>query len=303
MKNLLCLLALALLVVPGRAQPHIDALQLLTDVRILAADSLEGRQVGTAGSARAQAYICTQLERHGLTPFPGGYAQPFMFVRDDTMQGVNLLGYIAGTEKPDRYFVITAHYDHLGWRHGALYNGADDNASGVAGLLALAGYFAQHPPRHSIIFAALDAEEVGLQGAYAFLKTPPVPRAHIVFNINLDMISRSVTDELFAAGAYHYPFLKPHLLRVAAGSKIRLRLGHDGSGGDDWTMSSDHGPFHRAGIPFVYFGVEDHADYHRPTDDYERIDAAFFIRAVETITEAVRTFDAHLEIPAPPASH
>lgn len=289
---------------PAAAQPRLDVVQLLTDVRILAADSLEGRGTGSAGSAKAQAYLRARFAEAGLQPFGEGYAHPFEFVYNDTLRGVNLLGYVPGSEAPTHYLVLTAHYDHLGRRQGQLFNGADDNASGVAGLLALAQHFAKHPPRHTLVFAALDAEEVGLQGANALLNDPPVPTAQMRLNVNLDMISRGRNDVLHAAGTGHYPDLKKPLKKVAAESPITLRFGHDGSGtGDDWTFSSDHGSFHRLGIPFIYFGVDDHVDYHRPTDDYENIDAAFFLRAVDTILEAVLALDAHLIATPHPASH
>jgi hypothetical protein len=84
---------------------------------------------------------------------------------------------------------------------------------------------------------------------------------------------------------------------VAAAAPVKLRLGHDAPGlppGDDWTHSSDHGPFHASGIPFVYFGVEDHPDYHKPTDDVERIEPGFYVRAVSTVLSAVNALDAAL---------
>ena len=291
---LLCLLALA---APAPAQPAtVDSTQLLADVRVLAADSLGGRRTGTEGGRKAQAYLLEAFKARGIQPFEGGYAQPFTFEGSGgkAVGGVNLVGYVRGRAQPDAFLVVTAHYDHLGRRGGRVYNGADDNASGTAGLLAVAEHFAQHPPRHSMIFAALDAEELGLRGARAFLDDPPAEKDRIVLNVNLDMISRSEAGELWAAGTYHYPSLKPPLERVAARSDIRLRLGHDRPdlpSGDDWTTASDHGPFHEAGIPFVYFGVEDHAGYHKPSDDYENITPAFFTGAVRTIIDAITELD------------
>ena len=286
------------MVAPARAQPTVDADQLLEDVAVLAADSLEGRRAGSMGGEKARAYIQAAFDRLGLASFGEGYEHSFDLRGRgaDTPYGVNLLGYLAGTERPDTFIVVTAHYDHLGVRRGQIFNGADDNASGVAGLLALADYFSRHRPRHSILFAALDAEEMGLLGASAFIQGPPFSLDHVALNVNMDMVSRNEKDELFAAGVFHYPFLKPYLERVAARSQIHLRFGHDGTrgAGDDWTMSSDHGPFYRAGIPFVYFGVEDHADYHRHTDDFENIDPDFFAHAITTVLDAVVELDANL---------
>ena len=119
----------------------------------------------------------------------------------------------------------------------------------------------------------------------------------------VDMISRS-GGVLWAAGAYHTPALRPVLEAVAASAPLTLRLGHDQPSapeGDDWTTSSDHGPFHEAGIPFVYFGVEDHPDYHRSTDDIERIVPSEFEASVTTVYAAIRALDAALPLPTEPS--
>lgn len=283
----------------------VDSARLLRDIGVLAADSMEGRRTGTPGNARARAYLLRRFEELGLRPFGAGYAHEFEFAGRDgnAYRGVNLLGYVPGREHADRYLVVTAHYDHLGIRDGEIYNGADDNASGTAALLALAAYFRAHAPRHSIVFAALDAEEgsavggAGLQGARAFVADPPVARERILLNVNLDMVSRNDRDELYAAGTYHYPALQPYVERVAARAPLTLRLGHDRPDlppGDDWTMASDHGAFHEAGIPFLYFGVEDHPDYHRPTDTVENIQPGFYVRAVRTVLDFLREMDGAL---------
>jgi Zn-dependent M28 family amino/carboxypeptidase len=112
-------------------------------------------------------------------------------------------------------------------------------------------------------------------------------------------VSRSANRELFVAGTARRPELREVLDRVAARAPISLRFGHDGPSPaagpkDDWTMQSDHGAFHMHGIPFVYFGVEDHADYHEPSDTADRIDPAFFAQAAETILDAIDALDRWL---------
>ena len=204
---------------------------------------------------------------------------------------------VRGTSAPGRFIVVTAHFDHLGVRNGQIFNGADDNASGVAALLAVASRVSATKPAHSVVFAALDAEETGLNGARAFLAEPPVPREGIVMNVNLDMVGRDAKNLLFAAGTFHYPFLKAYLKDVAR-PPVVLRLGHDApnvKGEDDWTRDSDHYPFHQAGIPFIYFGVEDEAQHHKATDDAETMTKEFFVGAANTILAAIRAFDANLE--------
>lgn len=294
------LLAGGLTACPAERKP-LDTDLLLKDVEVLAADSMEGRYPGTPGSERARRYLLPRFAEAGIEPFGEGYEQFFTFRsrREQTdIQGVNLVGSIRGSRHPGRYIVVTAHYDHLGVRNGEIYNGADDNASGVAGLLAVAAAMKQHPPDHTFVFLAADAEEQGLRGARAFMESPPVPLDSIVLNINLDMISRSERDELYAVGTYHYPFLRPFIETVAERAPVTLLKGHDRPdqpGVQDWTHSSDHAVFHRAGIPFVYFGVEDHPDYHRPTDIFENIAPDFFIRSVKTILDAVRELDAGMD--------
>lgn len=302
----LLLVALAVQAPAQTPQPAVlhpsplDAARVIADVEVFSADSMEGRRTGTAGNERARRYLLRAFAEIGLTPFGTSYERRFAFrprgVAAD-LRGVNIVGWIRGSRYPDRYIVVTAHYDHLGTEDGSIYHGADDNASGTAGLLALARYFRAQPPAHSLVFAAMDAEERGLSGARAFVADPPVDREAIVFNVNLDMISRNERDELYVAGTYHYPRLSPLVRRLADTAPVTLLAGHDRpdlAPGDDWTRASDHGAFHDAGIPFLYFGVEDHEDYHRPTDTFENIDTDFLVRAVETVRRAVAALDAEL---------
>jgi hypothetical protein len=273
----------------------IDVDGLLRDISVLAHDSMEGRAAGTPGGERARRYLVAQLDSLGIPAPPGGRTAAFEWTGGPPpATGVNVLALVEGTAVPDRYVVVTAHYDHLGVDNGQTYNGADDNASGTAALLALAELFAAAPPRHSFLFVLFDAEEVGLRGAQAFLDDPPVPIESIAMNVNLDMVSRSDVGELYAAGTYHYPSLEPYVDEVAARSGVSLLKGHDSPGlppGDDWTDASDHGPFHQASIPFIYFGVEDHEAYHRPSDDVEGITPEFFADAVRTIADFLRVID------------
>jgi len=235
----------------------------------------------------------------GLKAFGESYTMPFTVKRGrfrGEVEGVNVIGYVEGTATPDTFIVITAHFDHIGVRDGQIYNGADDNASGTAALLAMASYFAANPPAHSLVFAALDAEEMGLQGARYFVTNPPMPLEQIALNVNMDMVSRSPINELYAAGTYHAPYLKPYLEAVGEAALIKLLFGHDDPEGtaDDWTMAADHAPFHEQGIPFIYFGVEDHPGYHQPNDDFAEITPGFFINAVDAMLSAVQAFDANL---------
>lgn len=274
----------------------VDGAQFLRDIEILAADSLQGRLVGTEGSRKAQKYLIGRFTEIGLQPWKGGYEHRFSIEHRDGRQiddATNLVGVVEGTRGDGRYIVVSAHYDHLGEREGEIYNGADDNASGVAGLLAAAAWFQKNPAPTGLIFAAFDAEEGGLRGARAFVSTLDSLGVNVVMNINMDMISVSEAGELYAAGTYHYPFLKPVLERVSAESPIKLLMGHDSPDlkpGDDWTNSSDHGPFHREKIPFVYFGVEDHPYYHTPEDTFDKVTQEFAKGAALTVLRAINAF-------------
>ncbi len=283
---------IAPLLVSAQGVAAVDTAGLMATVRVLAADSMEGRRIGTPGGARARAYLLRRLAALGVSPLVAGYQEPFRVT--DSTGGVNLLGLIPGTRYPGRYIVLSAHYDHVGIKGGQIYNGADDNASGTAAVLAIAEALERTPLSHSVIVALLDGEESGLLGAKAFLAAKPVPVEAIALNVNLDMVSHSDSGDLWAAGTAQTPALRPVLDSLATVAPVHLRFGHDRAGvagQQDWTNDSDHGPFHAAGIPFIYFGVEDHKDYHRPTDDPETITPAFFGRAVGTMLAALRRLD------------
>jgi Zn-dependent M28 family amino/carboxypeptidase len=185
-----------------------------------------------------------------------------------------------------------------------VFNGANDNASGTAALFALARHFSADAPAHSLVFAAFDAEESGLRGARAFVQSPPVERSSVALNLNMDMIGRDPDNILYVAGTHTQPQLKPIVARLAASVPVRLLMGHDDPAArnpenprsvEDWTRSSDHWPFLEAGIPALYFGVEDFGNHHRATDKYESMTHDFYVRAVETMIAAVKAFDANLD--------
>jgi hypothetical protein len=267
--------------------------RLMADVGVLAADSMAGRAAGSEGGRWARDYIVGRLDGLGLEV----HADTFSVQRGETeVEGVNLRVAFAGTAHPDRHIVVSAHYDHVGVREGEIYNGADDNASGTAALLALAEALADAAPLHATTLVFTDAEEGGLHGARHFVAEPPMAIDDVVVNLNFDMVSRSDRD-LWVSGTYPWPELRPLFDDFAATPPVVLHAGHDtpqDQGPDNWIMASDHAPFHRAGIPFLYFGVADHPDYHRPTDDVERIDPEFFGAAVSTLIGAFRTVDERL---------
>lgn len=292
----------------------INTEELLNNIKTLSDDSFEGRAFSTPGGAKAQQFIVDKFTELGLQPtlqefshtfrgkarheiFPMTKPKPlddYSNVPDTTAAGANIIAKLNGQTTKD--LIITAHFDHLGIRNGKLYNGADSNASGTAALFTIAKYFKDKPTKHNLIFAAVDAEEVGSLGTAHFLKNY-ANKENISLNINLDMISHSDYDpELFACGLYHYPDLRDPLEDIYS-EKIIFLFGHDNPENkeqSDWTYSSDHRVFHNENIPFIYFGVPDYKDYHRDTDTYGSINQEFYIEAVKIIIQAIENFDEEL---------
>ena len=300
MTRLSALIAAAILsaavAAPAFAGPGDKAID---DIRTLSADDMQGRAPGTPGSEKARAYILSRFKEIGLAPIGATFEQPFEFAKRDgtKLQGINLVARIKGT-KPGKAMVVSAHYDHLGVRNGEIYNGADDNASGVAGLLAVAEAFKAKPPKHDVIFAVVDAEESGLRGAKAFAAAPPVPLETIALDVNFDMLSKNPKNELYVSGASPFPFLKPILVKVATTAPVTLKLGHDTDADgkqNNWTNQSDHYAFGEKGVPWVYFGVEDHPEYHKPTDDFATVPQDFFKRSVATVIQASLALERDLD--------
>lgn len=269
-----------------------DESKLLERLEILSSDQFEGRKTGEKGNDSARAYIIKQFKSLDIAGFNGTYEYPFSFeTRNTTFKATNILAEVKGTEFPDQYIVISAHHDHLGVSGDQIYNGADDDASGVSALISFAEYFGAHPPKHSVIIAAFDAEEIGLEGAKHFVSH--FDTSKILVNLNMDMISRSAKDELYVVGARYNAALKNILDSFKNPTSSKLLQGHDGTDGkEDWTMSSDHAPFHAAKIPFLYFGNEDHGAYHKPTDDFENITPGFYKNSVQIILSVFEAIDA-----------
>ena len=280
-------------------QLDIIANAAITHVEELSADKYNGRRTGTKGNEMAASYIKSCFREYGLLSFKEDYESNFSFTSErinngNEQEAVNLIAYLEGKQKDGPHIVIGAHYDHLGVRDGKIFNGADDNASGISGLLAAAQYFSKNQPEHTLVFVAFDAEEVGLQGAKAYVEEPALPLSKLALMINMDMISISPKKELFAVGTAQYPYLKPYLQKVEEPAGLQIVFGHDTPTADpyyDWSQSSDHGPFFNKGVAGIYFGVEDHAHYHKHTDDFSEIDRSFLSKAITTVIRFVAIAD------------
>lgn len=296
--SLFPVLAISLAHLPLQAAEIVETAQPMLDVSKLASAEMEGRATESKGNALARDYIISRLQQIGLTPCKDEFVHEFEFkTRQGALRkGKNILACSSGSMSGHAtapMMAITAHYDHLGERAGIIFYGADDNASGVAAVLAIAEAMQKKPPQHDVMYILFDAEELGLSGSRAFAAKPVVDLARIGININFDMIARGDKGELYASGAYHTPALKDLLLSLDGNQGVKLKFGHDRpeQGQDDWTKQSDHLPFFLAGVPHIYFGVEDHPDYHKPGDTVEKINPRFYLGAVDLLTRASYLLD------------
>lgn len=292
---------------------NFDADNTVRILETLAADNMLGRHTGTEGNAKARAFLKQEMAK---IDFDAVYETAFTTKprpnRDGEIapdapvyEAVNLNAFIDVDDNDEGpLLVITAHYDHLGVRGDKIYNGADDNASGAAALFAIAQSFADNPPDHDVLFIWFDAEEMGLQGARHFVSEKSFGE-RALFNFNLDMVSQSAVGEIYASGTYHTPALKPIMEKAARGTGVKLSFGHDRpeDGQNDWTLQSDHGPFHLAGVPFLYLGVEDHPHYHKDTDEFETIPLPFYKNSVGLIVKTAHALDENLEALARPTKN
>lgn len=267
-------------------------------IYVLANDSLEGRAAGTTGGMKASEYLKSLFVNFGLRPWVKDYFQPFSVdgsrrpaslekARIGSPRMRNILGYIRG-KNPNEVVIIGAHYDHLGIRknrtNDSIYNGADDNASGVAGVLQVAKAFVAsgERPKRTVIFALWDGEESGLLGSFYFtddyyenIQPPMLEAAPIKGYINLDMIGRN-EDGSEAKAKHVVSFLsedKPVFREwVEDGvSKYNLKLESDFRGLDNLPGGSDHMPFQYKGVPIIFYYTGMHKDYHKPGDEADKI--------------------------------
>lgn len=276
--------------IQGVAQTN--AADLKKHVSFLAADSLEGRGLGTEGKEKAMHYISGVFSDAGLLPFGPNYFREFSFRKElIRVNATNVVGYIEGSDEKlkDEYIVIGAHYDHLGFdtkKDGTveIYNGADDNASGTAALLELAKYFGsdQNTPKRSIIFITFDAEEIGLLGSEYFIEDSKlVDLEKIKFNFNFDMVGMYDT--------YGGLDLKG-INGIAGGKKAAKKLAEENglklkNTNARFESFTDTYPFGDAGIPAVHFFTGLKSPYHRPEDTHDLLEYESMAKIVNFAAE------------------
>ncbi len=285
-------------------------------VQALASDAMQGRETGEEGEAIASAWIDSVFASKGLSA-RGEVAsfQRFEYKPHPPMQmhghgdsaslGMALVQAITGKnvlyalpQEGMRWGVIGAHYDHLGYGdenslfrgQPEIHNGADDNASGVAGMLELSERFAQSKQNKSLLFAAFSGEEKGLWGSNQFCKSPTIPLESIDYMINFDMIGRLRGDTLAVYGTGTSPRWM-ELLEECNDEGFIFVPSESGVG------PSDHTSFYLEGIPALHFFTGQHPDYHKPSDTAEKINVQGIVRIVNFVERLIQRLNEQEDWP------
>ncbi|HEY9561408.1 MAG TPA: M20/M25/M40 family metallo-hydrolase [Anseongella sp.] len=259
-----------------------DTTQIAKHIAFLASDDMRGRGTGSDEVRQAGEYIAGLFDEYGLTPKgTSGYYQPFtakvtrVKVEDSIRNARNVIGLL--DNGAEYTIVIGAHYDHLGegrqgsskdvHPEGKIHNGADDNASGVAGLLEMARYFSSGTEKepYNVLFIAFSAEELGLLGSKYFAAHSTIPLDSLNFMVNMDMIGRYNSKRGVGIGGYGTSPSWPEIFEGVKGD-VKFFTDPAGSGG------SDHGSFYAKQLPVLFFHTGGHDDYHMPGDDVEKVD-------------------------------
>ncbi|OAD91701.1 peptidase M28 [Aequorivita soesokkakensis] len=307
------LIFLAMLVFSCK-ETKMKSVTMKEDVSVLANDSLNGRKTGSTDEKKAAEYIAKRFEDLGLqSKGTDGYFQKFTFKgsknphqeaeftsekNDSTETGENVIGYI--DNKAENTVVIGAHYDHLGmggegslYREGeAIHNGADDNASGVAMMLHLADSLQKKgsPKNNNYLFIAFSGEEEGLLGSNYFVKNPTINTKKVTYMLNMDMVGRLNSENTLAVyGVGTSPILK-QTVNANAGD---LNIAENESG----VGPSDHTSFYLADIPVLHFFTGQHEDYHKPSDDTEKVNFAGMEIVSNYIFSIIKDLDSQKKLP------
>ncbi|AWW00282.1 M20/M25/M40 family metallo-hydrolase [Arcticibacterium luteifluviistationis] len=275
-------------------------------VYFLSKDSMKGRGTGSKEANKTAKYIKKAFKEYGLAAKgTRGYYQDFeakvtrVVVPDSIRKSKNVIGFLDnGAQKT---MVIGAHYDHIGegkqgslkdsTAYGKIHNGADDNASGVAGLLELARYFSQNETIEPVnfLFISFGAEELGLVGSRYFVNHPTIDLKSVHFMLNMDMIGRFNAERGVSIIGYGTsPEFESMMEQIDREKHVKFYTGYEGRGGSDQTS------FYEKDIPVMFFHTGGHPDYHKPTDDPEKVDyesLAGIVELEKAIIEASFSFE------------
>jgi Zn-dependent M28 family amino/carboxypeptidase len=311
MKNLLSIIFL-LFIVSCKTNSSKNV-SIKEDVVYLSGDALEGRQTGSNGEKAAAEYIAKRFKNLGLqAKGTNDYFQTFTFKPktnphqkvnytvkegDSTITGTNVVGFIDNKSK--NTIVIGAHYDHLGYgAEGSLYrgetkeihNGADDNASGVSVLLNLADKLKNNNTSNNYLFIAFSGEEMGLLGSNYFVKNATIDIKKVNYMINMDMVGRLKADSTLAVyGVGTSPIFKQTL--TSHNTNFKLIQKESGIG------PSDHTSFYNADIPVLHFFTGQHEDYHKPSDDFDKLNYEGMQTISNYIFEVITDLDNNGKLP------
>ncbi|WP_185204454.1 M28 family metallopeptidase [Chryseobacterium sp. C3] len=275
------------------AYKEIKAEDLKKNLYVIASDEMEGRDTGSPGQKRAGEYMVNYYKGLGIS-YPKALGSYYQKVPADFMKkrgggnlpdSENILAFIEGSEKPEEIVVISGHYDHVGTRNGVVYNGADDDGSGTVAVMEIAKAFqaakkAGNGPKRSILFLHVTGEEHGLFGSEFYTDNPVFPLANTVVDLNIDMIGR---DDPENRGKQYVYVIGSEMLssqlkviNEAANKKTNnLELNYkydDPNDTERLYYRSDHYNFAKNNVPVAFFFDGIHEDYHKPTDDVEKID-------------------------------
>ncbi len=273
----------------------------LDDIKFLSDGRLGGRLTGSPGADTAAAYLARRFQAVGLQPAAGGWFQTFTIARDAPvaqhahvagLKGSNVIGLLPGRDPilRNEALIVGAHYDHLGLggfgsldpdSTGQVHNGADDNASGAAMLLEIAERLALDPPARTVVFIAFSGEELGLLGSAHYVKQPIYPLSTTLAMINLDMVGRLRQKRLIVYGSRTAKEFAPLLDSLNWHAGLDLHAQGDGYG------PSDQSSFYAAGRPVLHFFTDLHEDYHRTTDDWQKINVEGFGQVADFVTGLV----------------
>ena len=284
----------------ARGEGAITEALIRRHVNVIADDSMLGRNTPSRGLEMTASYIASQFRRLGLKP--GGdsnsYIQRYSMTKASTPAGreavkpesaPNSVGILIGSDPVlrEEYIVVSAHMDHVGTNGAStkdsIWNGADDDASGTAGVLALAEALSQAPPKRSVIFLTVSGEEHGLWGSAWFASNPPVSIKKIVANFNLDMIGRNWKDSIVVVGMEHSDLGNTVMKISAMHPELGITPMRDPWPQENFFGRSDHYNFARRGVPAIFFFNGVHEDYHQPSDSPDKIDAEKESRIVRLI--------------------
>lgn len=298
----------------SQPRPPILAERLKQHVEYLASDELQGRAIGTHGKETAAQYIAARFREIGLRPLPdGSYFQVAKEVVLRTREGSttveqrNVIGWVEGSDPELRkeYVLVSAHYDHLGTRQGegdVIFNGANDNASGVAGIIEVARVLAVGAkPKRSIVFVALFGEERGMFGSRHYVANPPFPLRDTVAVLNLEQIGR--TDgaegpEIKRVALTGFDYSTIGEVVKAAGAVRGVEAYKHPRNSDAYFLRSDNASFARVGIPaHTLCTAFSFPDYHGVDDEADRLDYANMALICEVIADAVLQLASSSETP------